>query len=108
MLNIKIINNPSKGTIRLLLRKISDDQVKEYLNSGSVNSLGLIQGQLAEIVAAADIAEKASSVQIAEIVGSCPQHITMIGVFGETSSVEESIRAVRSWLENTAENKKSF
>lgn len=39
MLNIKIINNPSQGTIRLLLRKIGDDQVKKYLESGSVNSL---------------------------------------------------------------------
>gem|GEM_PF-3642923 len=29
MLNIKIINNPSKGTIRLLLRKIGDELVKE-------------------------------------------------------------------------------
>lgn len=105
MLNIKIINNPSKGTIRLLLRKIGDEQVKEYLNSGSVNSLGLIQGQLAEIVAAADIAEKASSVQVAEIAGSCPQHITMIGVFGETSSVGESIKAVQSWSERAAKNK---
>ncbi len=28
MLSIKIINNPSQGTIRLLLRKISDKQVK--------------------------------------------------------------------------------
>lgn len=106
MLNIKIINNPSKGTIRLLLRKISDEQVKEYLNNGTVNSLGLIQGQLAEIVAATDIAEKASSVQIAEITGSCPQHITMIGVFGETSSVEESIKAVQNWSESTTKNKK--
>ncbi|MBZ4666606.1 BMC domain-containing protein [Mahella sp.] len=106
MLNIKIINNPSKSTIRLLLRKISDKQVKEYLNDGPVNSVGLIQGQLAEIIAAADIAEKSSDVQIAEIAGSCPQHITMIGVFGETSSVEESIKVVQNWSENTTKNKK--
>ncbi len=102
MLNIKIINNPAKGTIRLLLRKISDEPVKDYLKNGAVDALGLIQGPLAEIVAAADIAEKASDVQIAEITGSCPQHITMIGVFGETSSVKESINAVQSWIKSTA------
>lgn len=102
MLNIKIINNPSKGTIRLLLRKIGDEPVREYLKGGAADALGLIQGPLAEIVAAADIAEKASNVQIAEITGSCPQHITMIGVFGETSSVKESIKAVKSWLKGTA------
>lgn len=98
MLNIRIINKPSKGIIRLLLRKISDTQVMEYLENGSVNSLGLIQGQLAQIIASADIAEKASNVQIAEITGSCPQHITMIGIFGEISSVEESIKAVQNWF----------
>ncbi|MBZ4666814.1 BMC domain-containing protein [Mahella sp.] len=105
MLNIKIINNPSEATIRLLLRKISDKQVREYLNNGAVNSVGLIQGQLVEIIAAADIAEKASGVQIAEITGSCPQHVTMIGIFGETSSVEESMKAVQSWSESTTKNK---
>lgn len=97
MLTIKIINTPSKGTIRILLRKIQDSNVKEYLQSSSVNSIGLIQGQLAEIIAAADIAEKASDVEVTEITGICPQHITMIGVFGETSAVLEAIKAVQNW-----------
>lgn len=99
MLTIQIIRSPSKGTVRLIKRKIHDEQVKSILESGSVDTVGLIQGQLAEIIAAGNVAEKAADVEIAEIMGSCPQHITVIGVFGETSAVLEAIKAVRNWSE---------
>lgn len=99
MLAIQIINSPSKGTLRLLLRKIYDDHVKESLQKSNVTSVGLIQGQLSEIIAAGNVAEKASDVEVAEIVGTCPQHISVIGIFGETSDVLEAIKAVQDWAE---------
>lgn len=97
MIVIESINNPSKGIMRILLRKIKDDIVKDYLQKGTVNSLGLIQGQLAEIIIAGDIAEKAANVEIAEISGICPQHITMVGVFGDNAGVSEALKAVEIW-----------
>lgn len=100
MLMIQTINSPSKGTLRLLLRKIYDDQVKANLQNNTVTSVGLIQGQLTEIIAAGNVAEKASNVEVAEIVGTCPQHISAIGVFGETSAVLEAIKAVQDWSES--------
>lgn len=105
MLMIQTINSPSKGTLRLLLRKIYDDQVKVNLQKSTITSVGLIQGQLAEIIAAGNVAEKASNVEVAEIVGTCPQHISVIGVFGETSAVLEAIKAVQDWCESN-KNKK--
>ena len=68
--------------------------LKVNLRMGHIISLGLIQGPLAEIIVAGDVAEKASSVDITEIPGVCPQHITMIGVFGDTASVSEALKAV--------------
>lgn len=100
MLSIQMINSPSKGTLRLLLLKIYDDRVKTDLQNSIINSIGLIQGQLAEIIAAGNVAEKASSVEIAEIAGTCPQHISIIGVFGETAAVLEAIKAVQAWSES--------
>lgn len=94
MLTIKTINSPSRGTINILLRKIHDDSIKSKLEDEKYNSLGLIQGSLAEIIVAGDIAEKASNVDITEISGICPQHITMIGVFGDTAAVSEALKAV--------------
>jgi len=50
-------------------------------------AVGLIQGPLADMIAAGDLAEKTSGVIVEEIQGICPQHFTMIALFGDTSSV---------------------
>ncbi|MGI5908204.1 MAG: BMC domain-containing protein [Christensenellales bacterium] len=101
MLTVSFINTPTKGTVRILLRRIFDDAVKEKLNNGLITAIGFIQGPIATVLAAGDIAEKTSDVEIAEIVGNCPQHITMVGVFGDTSSVSEALKAVEAWGKET-------
>lgn len=100
MLSIQTINSPSEGTFSILSRKVLDNQVKEKMEDGSFESIGLMQGQLAEILVAGDIAQKASNVEITEITGLCPQHVVLIGVFGDTASVAEALKAVRSWIKN--------
>lgn len=97
MLTIKVINTPSKGIIQVLCRRVADEIVKEKLKNGVYTSLGLIQGPLAAMITAGDLAEKTSNVEIAEIIGNCPQHITVLGVFGDTSSVSEALKAVEIW-----------
>ena len=97
MLTIKILNSPSKGTMRIIQRKVCDDQIKEMLENGKVTAIGLVQGNVAEIIMAADVAEKASNVEISEISGNCPQHITMIGVFGDVAAVNEALSAIKIW-----------
>ena len=76
MLTIKILNSPSQGTMRILQRKVCDDQIKEMLQNEKVRAIGLVQGSVVDIIMAADIAEKASNVEISEINGNCPQHIS--------------------------------
>jgi ethanolamine utilization microcompartment shell protein EutS len=97
MLTVKILNSPSKGTMRILERKVCDDQIKEMIQNRKVMAIGLVQGSVADVIMAADVAEKASNVEISEINGNCPQHITMIGVFGDIAAVNEAINAIRTW-----------
>ncbi len=97
MLTIKILNSPSKGTKRILQRKVCDDQIKEMLQNGNEMAIGLVQGSVADVIMAADVAEKASNVEISEINGNCPQHITMIGMFGDIAAVNEAINVIRTW-----------
>lgn len=99
MLTIQVIRSPSKGTIRILSRKIHDEQIKAMLQENRADAVGLIQGPLADMIVAGNIAEKAANVEIAELMGTCPQHITVIGIFGETSAVLEAAKAVRDWSE---------
>ena len=42
MVSIKTINSPSQGVVNILLRKINDDHIKDNLQKGQINSLGLI------------------------------------------------------------------
>ncbi|HID26230.1 MAG TPA: cytidylate kinase, partial [Methanosarcinales archaeon] len=50
------------------------------------DAVGLVQGQVSAILAASDIAEKAAAVQVAEIKGMCPTHMTLIALYGDTSA----------------------
>lgn len=97
MLTIKILNSPSKGTMRIRQCKVCDDQIKEMLQDEKVRAIGLVQGSVADVIMAPDVAEKASNVEISEINGNCPQHITMIGIFGDIAAVNEAINAIKTW-----------
>ena len=97
MLTIKTLNSPSKGTMRILTRKVCDDQIKEMLQVGKVKAIGLVQGSVADVIMASDVAEKASNVEVSEINGNCPQHITMIGIFGDVAAVTEALNAIHIW-----------
>jgi microcompartment protein CcmL/EutN len=48
------------------------------------------------MIAAADVAEKAGNVRVFDLRGLCPQHITMIGIFGDIADVEASIAAIET------------
>ena len=58
------------------------------------SAVGLVQGRLVDMIAAADVAEKAAAVRVYDLKGSCPQHLTMIGIFGDVAAVKASLDAI--------------
>ena len=94
MLSCEIINNPSKGTIDILRRKVPDQGLKENLACRSIEAVALIQGPIAQIIAAADTAEKSADVMAVEIRGTCPQHITVVALFGTISAVSIAVKEI--------------
>jgi ethanolamine utilization microcompartment shell protein EutS len=91
-LRIKFIKSPTPNTIALLAQRVSPERRERI--KGVWDAVGLVQGNLADIFAAADIAEKTANVIVEEIRGVCPQHMTMIAIFGDTASVETALRAI--------------
>jgi len=79
----------------LLKNRVHDKGIKDLLTDGNIEAVGLIQGPLGSIIAAMDVAEKTADVEVAEINGTCPQHIVLIAVMGDTASVNASMEAVR-------------
>lgn len=89
---IQIVKSPTRGTMEMLARRrVGRGNISfEY-----IDAIGLVQGKLAEMIVAADIAEKAADVRVEEIRGVCPQHFVLIALFGDTASVETALNSIK-------------
>lgn len=92
-LNVQFISHPGPGVIAMLATRMGA-AAKGQLAEINADAVGLVQGKLVDMIAAADIAEKAASVRVFDLKGSCPQHLTMIGIFGDIAAVRASLDAV--------------
>ena len=48
------------------------------------------------MIYASDVAQKASNVEVFEIPGSCPQHMTCLGILGDAEAVETALQKIKS------------
>lgn len=94
-MNSRIINGPRPDVIRMLERRMPKE-AREDLHTRSFNSVGLVQASVPNLFYYADVAQKASNVLVAELTGNCPQHITTLAVFGETSAVKTALSAIEN------------
>lgn len=99
MLTYERLHRPSDGVIELLKSKIHQKGITQWIADHSVESVGLIQGQLAQIIVAMDVAEKAAEVKVAEVTGICPAHVVLIAVIGSAASVAAAMDAVKEYME---------
>lgn len=93
MLKIQFIKRPTESTLKMLFRR-SGTLRSQSPDSADYEAVGLVQGPLADIIAAGDVAEKTSGVLVEEIQGICPQHFTMIALFGDTAAVAVALAAI--------------
>jgi microcompartment protein CcmL/EutN len=73
-----------------------DAEEREEVLNKKWGAVGLIQTQLADLFMMADAAEKNANVLVMEIRGICPQHFSMIAIFGDTASVEAALEAAQN------------
>lgn len=106
-MNYRIIKSPSKGTLELIKRRIGAHE--DSLLAGA-DAIGLIQGQMIDMVCAADIAEKAVGVEVFDVRGVCPQHMTLLALFGDTASVEDALGEIERKLKegNYSDYRKTY
>jgi len=92
-LNTQLITHPGPGVIEILTTRMSASG-KKALEVIDFSAVGLVQGKLVDMMYAADIAEKTADVHVFDLKGTCPQHLTMIGVFGDIAAVKASLDAI--------------
>ena len=101
MLKIQFIKRPTQSTLKMLFRRSGTLRNKSP-EEVHFEAVGLVQGPLADMIAAGDIAEKTSGVIVEEIQGICPQHFTMIALFGDTSAVAVALLSVSEKIDKKA------
>jgi len=94
-MNARIINAPRPEVLHMLERRMPPD-ARARLQEQAFNAVGLVQTSLPDLYYFADLAQKAANVFTVELFGSCPQHITTLALFGETSSVRAAMQAIRN------------
>lgn len=92
-MDYRIIKSPSRGTVELLKRRMGIP-VGQAESIDAADAIGLIQGKMIDMVCAADIAEKAVGVEVYDVRGICPQHMTLLAVVGDTASVGSALTEI--------------
>lgn len=95
-MDFRVIKSPSQGTLEILERRIGSGN---RTATEKADAVGLLQGRMIDMIAAADIAEKTAGVTVKDIKGSCPQNMILLAIFGDTSSVESAIEKIRENLQ---------
>ncbi len=92
-MKIELINAPSNAFLEMILNnvRLSDRKRLEMARPGAV---GLIQAPLIDLFKSADLAEKASDVITALVLGNCPQHIQMLAIFGKQAGVKTALNKI--------------
>lgn len=91
-MDYRIIKSPSHGAKEILKKRMG--KISDF-NLDEVDAIGLVQGKLIDMIYASDIAEKSVGVSVYDIRGTCPQHMVLLGIFGDTSSVESAVDEIK-------------
>ena len=95
-MDFRIIKSPSKNVLNMIIRRTD---IRSEENLPPTDAIGLIQGKMIDMIYLADMAEKSADVIVKDIRGNCPQHMILMAIFGDTSSVESVIQDIKLGLE---------
>ena len=93
-MDYRIIKSPSQGTKELLKRRIGIGAEASQIVE-EADAIGLVQGKMIDMVCASDIAV---GVDVFDVRGICPQHMTLLAIFGDTASVCSAISEIENKL----------
>ena len=93
-MRIEIIRAPTVSFVEMLVDNIRPAERKR-LEDQHWGAIGLIQARLIDLYWAADVAENASDVVTALVMGNCPLHTQMLAIAGHEAAVQTALAQVR-------------
>lgn len=92
-LKIRVIKQVSEGTKDIIRARCKTGNLtKEMMDS---KALALLHGDVCDLIYAGDLAQKEADTIVFEIGGSCPQHLTCLGIVGDVSAVEAAVKRIQ-------------
>lgn len=91
-----LVVRPTEACRRIIERRLATKR-DEALEGALWGAVLLVQGPVAEILAAVDVATKAAPVVAGEVVGNCPQQINTVAFIGAVSDVKLALAALKEW-----------
>ena len=95
-LKIHVMKTVSEGTKEIIIRRARMDGLRELFQTHA--ALALCNGNVCDLIYASDLAQKTSEVEVFEISGNCPQHLTCLAILGSAAAVDEAVERIRSEL----------
>lgn len=92
-MKIRVMKTVSPGTREIIKKRVRRDELDQLFKTNS--ALAVLHGDVCEMIYASDIAQKTSNVEVFEIPGSCPQHMTCLGILGDVSAVEAAVEKIK-------------
>ena len=89
---IRIMKTVSPGTKQIIKRRARMEGLDVLFQENE--ALALLNGNVTDLIYASDVAQKAAAVQVFEISGNCPQHLTCLAVLGDPAAVDEAVKAI--------------
>lgn len=87
----------SEGTKEIVKRRLRNEELEQLLSYHSC--LAVVNGNVCDLIYASDLAQKTSSVEVFEIPGNCPQHMTCLGILGDVAAVEAAVQKIKTELD---------
>lgn len=95
-LKIHVMKTVSEGTKKIIIRRARMEGLEEMFQM--YPALALCNGNVSDLIYASDLAQKASGVEVFEISGNCPQHLTCLALLGNAAAVDEAVKRIRAEL----------
>ncbi|MFM2477764.1 BMC domain-containing protein [Celerinatantimonas sp. MCCC 1A17872] len=92
-MKVRIINAPGADVLAMLKRRISPE-LRQSIDLVCTDAIGLVLLPIPDLYFYADKVSKRANVTVTEICGTCPQHVTTLGIFGELSAVRDAVQVI--------------
>lgn len=96
---IRVMKTVSDDTKEIIKKRVRNQELDQLFQKNP--ALALVHSDVCEMIYMSDLACKTSNVKVFEIPGTCPQHMSCLGILGDVAAVESAMQRIERELTNS-------